>query len=92
MLKDSHVHTMTEWNKAYYGQLVGAEIVSLTIGVDEDFGEFWPTFEVVLRDGTKRSIELSKDEEGNGPGFLFGLDAPDYKALEAQTRLEFGDA
>jgi len=92
MSKASRIHTMTEWNKAYYGQLVGAKIVSLTIAVDEEMGEFWPTFEVVLRDGTKRSIELSMDEEGNGPGFLFGLDAPDYAALEAQTRLELGGA
>ncbi len=59
----------------YYGQLVGMKIIKsgFTEG-DEGLGLF-PFF--ILRDkaGDLLRVEVSQDEEGNGPGFLFISDA-----------------
>jgi len=50
--------------------VIGAKIVSA--GTKDDFPFF------VLEHPTlgKFTIEVSQDEEGNGPGFLFGLPDP----------------
>lgn len=62
------------YNK-YYGQLVGATIVSAGVVAEDDFGSvnFWPTIAVKLANGMDIVLEVSQDPEGNGPGFLFGL-------------------
>lgn len=52
------------WMKKYLKPLVGKKIVEVG-----ETKEGYPFFK--LNDGTK--IEVSRDEEGNGPGFLFGL-------------------
>jgi len=65
----------------YYGSLVGATITKVTISADDDEGNSWPTFNVTLKDGTKLELELSQDEEGNGPGFMFGLPTPNSKEV-----------
>lgn len=76
----------------YFGQLVGAEILGFKMAVDPDEGDYWPTFLVKLKSGEMVEIELSQDEEGNGPGFIFGLARPGETIIEAQAgRLaEFG--
>jgi len=41
---------------------------------DEDgFGDGFPAFTVLFKNGTVREIEISQDPEGNGGGFIFGL-------------------
>ena len=55
----------------YYTQLLGGQIADFTLTEDEE-GNQWPTFTVIVGK-TTYTIELSQDEEGNGPGFLFGL-------------------
>lgn len=60
---------MDFWMK-YYGQLEGETIAKVEI-VDED-GEFWP----VLHTKSGLKLEISQDEEGNRPGFIFGLPVP----------------
>ena len=65
----------------YYGSLVGATITKVTISDDDDEGNSWPQFDVTLKDGTKLELELSQDEEGNGPGFMFGLPTPNSKEV-----------
>ena len=65
----------------YYGSLVGATITQVTISDDDDEGNSWPMFDVTLKDGTKVELELSQDEEGNGPGFMFGLPSPNSKEV-----------
>ena len=60
-----------EWTKRYYGALVGGKITK--ISVKEDADGLWPVLHVTLPDGHDIEVEVSKDEEGNGPGFLFGL-------------------
>lgn len=61
--------------KRYYSQLIGAEIVGFKLVPDKyDEWNAWPTF-TVRRDGKTFDIEISRDEEGNGAGFIFGLPA-----------------
>ena len=67
--------------KNYYGSLVGATITKATVSKADDEGNSWPTFNVTLKDGTKLELELSQDEEGNGPGFMFGLPTPNSKEV-----------
>ena len=62
--------------EGYYGALVGATITKVTVSESDDEGNSWPMFHVTLKDGTKLELELSQDEEGNGPGFMFGLPEP----------------
>ena len=59
--------------RRYYKQLEGAKIVRF-YGMED--GEF-PSFEVELPNCQIIKIEISQDPEGNGGGFIFGLDQPD---------------
>tara|TARA_B100000949_G_C14184729_1_gene409087 strand:- start:402 stop:650 length:249 start_codon:yes stop_codon:yes gene_type:complete len=70
--------------KNYYGTLTGATITKATMSPTDDEGYSWPTFNVTLKDGTKLELELSKDEEGNGPGFMFGLPTPKTPKLNKE--------
>lgn len=56
----------------YYSQLDGATIHSY-VGMNEEF----PTFDVKLSNGQIVRLEVSRDPEGNGGGFIFGLNQPD---------------
>jgi len=65
------------WSK-YYGSLVGAKIISFE-GMnteDEDYGDGFPEFKIRFADGQVGIISISQDPEGNGGGFIFGLEAP----------------
>jgi hypothetical protein len=59
------------WMERYMESLVGCKIHKT--GVTDDG---FPYFEIVAPDGSQAKIEVSQDEEGNGPGFLFGLKTP----------------
>ena len=61
------------WLEKYYGQLKGYTIVNVMIS--EDDGDLWPQL-ILDREGKKLTIEVSKDAEGSGPGFLFGIPEP----------------
>lgn len=65
-----------EYYRRYYKQLVGATIIEF-VGMNQDesmgFDEGFPCFKVKFKDGTYGLIEVSRDPEGNGGGFLFGL-------------------
>jgi hypothetical protein len=63
------------WRR-YYQAFEGATIVKFVGIVDDDptaHGGF-PTFEIKYADGSIGKMEVSKDPEGNGGGFLFGGD------------------
>lgn len=64
------------WDK-YYGDLVGATVLSFDGMKDEEMclGAF-PTFTVKFKSGEIGQISISQDEEGNGGGFIFGLALP----------------
>jgi hypothetical protein len=64
--------------KSYYGDLVGAKILSFE-GMQDDGsgGDGFPTFTVLFKSGDIGKIQISQDPEGNGGGFIFGLAAAD---------------
>lgn len=64
-------HPDLGFTNEYMSPLVGTRIVAAG-GFLED-GETWPYFDVQLDGGLTYRIEVSRDTEGNGPGFLFGL-------------------
>tara|TARA_Y100000296_G_C5069850_1_gene204318 strand:+ start:535 stop:750 length:216 start_codon:yes stop_codon:yes gene_type:complete len=57
--------------KNYYEQLVGATITGYEEVEDEYTLDSFPSFSMTHNDGTKIKVEVSRDEEGNGGGFLF---------------------
>jgi len=65
------------YNK-YYSSLKGCLITEATAKPNpEDPGDPWPTLKAyhpIRKEWYK--IEVSRDPEGNGPGFLFGLPHP----------------
>lgn len=65
------------WAEGYYGALVGLTVRKVEVVVNDDIGypELWPTITMVADDGEEFVIEVSRDPEGNGAGFLFGLPA-----------------
>ena len=67
------------WHERYYEQLLGAKVIQVHVHKDESDDEHysgWPTFLVEMPDGNHMTLEVSQDEEGNGPGFIFGLPTP----------------
>lgn len=65
-----------DWYGKYYGQLTGATILQTIIGIDPEFGDVWPNFKVKLENGDELEIQIQRDEEGNGPGFISGIPMP----------------
>jgi hypothetical protein len=78
----------------YYKQLVGATIEQCVIEPDTvRCGEDgWPTFLVRTAYGECLKLQISQDEEGNGPGFMFIEDisyvatSPIKKATKTPTK------
>lgn len=64
-------HPPTAFMKRYLKPLIGCVVTKIKTS-----GEFTA---LVFRspDGTEYVCDLSSDEEGNSPGFLFGLPHPD---------------
>jgi len=88
---DEHLAHHLAWHRLYYRALRGATITSASaeLGEDEDglTDECWPTLTATLANGDKVTLEVSQDEEGNGPGFLFGLPMPTQE--ETKVRAKF---
>lgn len=63
-------HERRSYYEKYYRQLVGATITKFTLGQ-----ELWPQFTVHSPVVGDLTLEISRDEEGNGPGFIFIGDA-----------------
>lgn len=63
--------------EAYYSDLVGAEIIAFEWQENpgDSIGPF-PAFFVRKPNGEVFQIVISEDEEGNGPGYIFGLIEP----------------
>jgi len=53
----------------YYRQLVGSKIIGFEL-LEED-GDKWPVFLVKNLKHVLLKVEVSRDPEGNGSGFLF---------------------
>lgn len=75
-MSDNQQH---KWCEAYYGQLVGATILEIEVTTEDDdelYGmvpQVWTKIHCRAADGERFTLEISSDEEGNEPGFLFGL-------------------
>jgi hypothetical protein len=67
--------TTNDYFAKYYGDLVGATILSFDGMQNDDcnFGDGFPSFTVRFKDGETGQIQISQDPEGNGGGFVFGL-------------------
>lgn len=81
MSSSNHDENAKKYYESYYGSLTGAVIDSVNIVMEDDYGrsQFWPTFNVTLKDGFKVVLEIAQDPEGNGPGFIFGLPSVEVK-------------
>jgi hypothetical protein len=68
-----------EWLEKYLEPLKGATITEVEIKTKNEVGypEDWPVLTMKFNDGHVGEVEVSRDEEGNGPGFLFGLPMPE---------------
>jgi hypothetical protein len=69
----------TKWITEYYGALLGGTITKVGHRRQNGDNESYPWFEVTKPTGEVYEVEVSRDEEGNGPGFLFGLPDPNDK-------------
>ncbi len=78
-----------EWLQKYYEGLLGGRITKVGFKHLKGDGEPYPFFEVKKDSGEVYEIEVSRDEEGNGPGFLFGLPDPN-DVEEHRATLELG--
>ena len=68
----------------YYEQLVGATITRFDLVEDEYALDPFPVYLMKLQDGTKVQVDVSRDEEGNGGGFLFI--APALSEVKDETK------
>ena len=73
------INQHAEWLLRYLAPLEGATVERVEVKREDEFGyvELWPVLHVRTAKGEALELELSQDEEGNGPGFLFGLPHPD---------------
>ena len=69
-------HPNEKWLTKYLQPLVGGTITAVGVGTENE-DEAWPRLSVTAKDGkTIYELEISQDEEGNGPGVIFGLPFP----------------
>ena len=73
-MAEQKTQTPNEYFTRYYGQLRGATIlhyVPLLEDGDGPMAEEWPQFLLRLESGEEVWLTISRDPEGNGPGFAF---------------------
>lgn len=64
-----------KWKLKYYFFLKGAKILNVEVFEDDSFdgpSRNWVVI-TIEKDGIRYELQPSRDEEGNGPGFIFGL-------------------
>ena len=66
------------WLRGYYSSLINCRVVGVKVNSQvDDYGqELWPVIVFEDASGEQFECEISRDPEGNGAGFLFGL--PQY--------------
>lgn len=77
-------HPDVTFLQEYLQPLVNGKVVS--VGVNEDDEGAWPVIVVESPTGETFTLEVSRDEEGNGPGFLFGLPIPRMASQKPEIR------
>ena len=89
VLNEHYAARSAAFYQRYYKQLEGATIVAFNGMVEDEYSEYsnFPQFAVRLANGQEIEIEISQDEEANGGGFIFGLNAPDMSDWTIKTRV-----
>ncbi|HVX32598.1 MAG TPA: hypothetical protein VHA80_05595 [Solirubrobacterales bacterium] len=72
--REVRVAEQAVWIRRYLAPLVGARITEVVVFASGPY--FCCRISAALADGGSVTLEVDRDEEGNGPGFLFGLPAP----------------
>jgi hypothetical protein len=71
----------------YYSQLMGYYVVGVKNEIDEYSDGVWPILVFSNKEGDVIECTLSRDEEGNGPGFMFGLPINSNNRMEEVNRM-----
>lgn len=70
---------LNDFWKNYYSSLEGATILKFNGMAKDEFNHYdegFPQYSVRFANGETGIIEISRDPEGNGGGFIFGLNLP----------------
>jgi hypothetical protein len=68
---------MADYYTKYYKSLEGATILKFVeMRGEAEYADGFPVFLVRFANGLESEIEISRDPEGNGGGFIFGLPRP----------------
>ncbi len=91
-----------KWMTDYLTPVVGCTIIEVGVGETDEFGSAFPYLKVrkpatKYQEAEEYTLEVSQDEEGNGPGFLFGLPTPGTSVTTIKLKngikvLAWGDA
>jgi hypothetical protein len=74
--------------KAYYGQLKGVTIEAYLGMEKDDYGNSpFPKFKIKYPNGKMGELIVSRDEEGNGGGFLFLPYEPNMEQYDKTHKL-----
>lgn len=71
---NSYIKKEIAWAEGYYSAMKGCKVVDISVEYDGEY--VWPVLvcEKTINGKTEQFvIEIARDPEGNGPGFLFGL-------------------
>ncbi len=71
MKGDVMQETEKMWGTKYYGQLKGFAISNVEFVYCDSTDSYFPTFVMKKKGYETIKVEVSRDEEGNGGGFLF---------------------
>lgn len=66
-----HVEKVLPFWQNEWADLIGATITGIEATSDGGDDYLWPTLVVSTPDGKTLKVEVSMDEEANGPGYLF---------------------
>lgn len=75
-------HPDAVWLRRYLEPISNGTFVIVGVDVHEDEDGAWPVLKLRGSDENGAvtdliELEISRDEEGNGPGFIFGLPVPE---------------
>ena len=78
---NKHREIERKWMIDYLTPAVGCTIIEIGVGEDEEGEEGYPYLKLrkpatATAEAEEYTLEVSRDEEGNGPGYLFGLPSP----------------
>jgi hypothetical protein len=73
--------TERKWMIEYLTPAVGCTITEVGVTEADEFGDAFPYLKIrraatATAEAEEFTLEVSRDEEGNGPGHLFGLPSP----------------